>query len=145
MCVGCPCGKARVIAAVTGVGCCAGHQTSHELRNQYIDEYNAPDSEKFLFMLSTRAGGLGINLATADVVILFDRSALTSLDVTRLPHIFLLLMRGAPPSPRLKRLESADGFTGAGPSAPHRTEEAGGSCVSGAGSAALQARLTLVT
>lgn len=31
-----------------------------------------PDSEKFIFMLSTRAGGLGINLATADVVILYD-------------------------------------------------------------------------
>jgi SNF2 family DNA or RNA helicase len=38
-----------------------------------IDEYNAPDSTKFVFMLSTRAGGLGINLATADTVILFDR------------------------------------------------------------------------
>ena len=37
-----------------------------------INEYNAPDSSKFVFMLSTRAGGLGINLATADVVILFD-------------------------------------------------------------------------
>ena len=37
-----------------------------------IDEYNAPDSSKFLFMLSTRAGGLGINLCTADVVILYD-------------------------------------------------------------------------
>ena len=31
-----------------------------------------PNSEKFIFMLSTRAGGLGINLATADIVILFD-------------------------------------------------------------------------
>ena len=31
-------------------------------------EFNAPDSAKFLFMLSTRAGGLGINLATADTV-----------------------------------------------------------------------------
>lgn len=37
-----------------------------------IDAFNAPDSEKFLFMLSTRAGGLGINLATADVVIIYD-------------------------------------------------------------------------
>ncbi len=39
---------------------------------EYIDEYNRPHSEKFIFMLSTRAGGLGINLATADIVILFD-------------------------------------------------------------------------
>ena len=37
-----------------------------------ILEFNAPDSPKFVFMLSTRAGGLGINLASADVVILFD-------------------------------------------------------------------------
>ncbi|TRY89466.1 hypothetical protein DNTS_022271, partial [Danionella cerebrum] len=39
---------------------------------QAIDAFNALDSSKFIFMLSTRAGGLGINLATADVVILYD-------------------------------------------------------------------------
>lgn len=47
-------------------------QTPHEDREYQINEFNKPDSEKFVFMLSTRAGGLGINLATADVVILFD-------------------------------------------------------------------------
>jgi SWI/SNF-related matrix-associated actin-dependent regulator of chromatin subfamily A member 5 len=46
--------------------------TSQELREDYIDAYNAPNSEKFIFLLSTRAGGLGINLQTADVVILYD-------------------------------------------------------------------------
>lgn len=47
-------------------------QTPHEDRQRQINEYNAPGSEKFIFMLSTRAGGLGINLATADVVIIYD-------------------------------------------------------------------------
>ncbi|XP_018584044.1 putative global transcription activator SNF2L1 [Scleropages formosus] len=47
-------------------------KTPHELREQAIEAYNAPSSTKFIFMLSTRAGGLGINLATADVVILYD-------------------------------------------------------------------------
>ena len=37
-----------------------------------IADYNAENSTKFIFMLSTRAGGLGINLATADVVIIYD-------------------------------------------------------------------------
>ncbi|CAH8545043.1 unnamed protein product [Dicrocoelium dendriticum] len=46
--------------------------TKHEDRQVYIDEYNRPSSTKFVFMLSTRAGGLGINLATADVVIIYD-------------------------------------------------------------------------
>ncbi|XP_016308874.1 probable global transcription activator SNF2L1 [Sinocyclocheilus anshuiensis] len=46
--------------------------TPHQAREQAIDAFNAPNSSKFIFMLSTRAGGLGINLATADVVILYD-------------------------------------------------------------------------
>jgi SWI/SNF-related matrix-associated actin-dependent regulator of chromatin subfamily A member 5 len=50
-------------------------QTTHDIRSEMIDDFNKPDSDKFLFMLSTRAGGLGINLATADVVVLFDRWA----------------------------------------------------------------------
>merc|ERR1712141_12846 len=47
-------------------------QTPHEERDAQIQEYNADNSEKFIFMLSTRAGGLGINLYTADIVILYD-------------------------------------------------------------------------
>jgi SWI/SNF-related matrix-associated actin-dependent regulator of chromatin subfamily A member 5 len=46
--------------------------TSGDLRESQMDIFNAPNSEYFLFMLSTRAGGLGINLYTADVVILYD-------------------------------------------------------------------------
>ncbi|CAK9329010.1 unnamed protein product [Citrullus colocynthis] len=46
--------------------------TGGEDRDASIDAFNRPGSEKFVFLLSTRAGGLGINLATADVVILYD-------------------------------------------------------------------------
>ncbi|ORX54808.1 hypothetical protein BCR36DRAFT_282567, partial [Piromyces finnis] len=47
-------------------------QTSHDDRIQSIDEFNKPNSSKFIFLLTTRAGGLGINLATADIVIMYD-------------------------------------------------------------------------
>ncbi|CAO2609990.1 SWI/SNF-related matrix-associated actin-dependent regulator of chromatin subfamily A member 5 [Lemmus lemmus] len=47
-------------------------QTPHDERQDSINAYNEPNSTKFVFMLSTRAGGLGISLATADVVILYD-------------------------------------------------------------------------
>ncbi|KAI4102730.1 MAG: hypothetical protein L6R37_004202 [Teloschistes peruensis] len=41
-------------------------------KQKRIDEFNAPDSRLFAFLLSTRAGGVGINLATADTVIILD-------------------------------------------------------------------------
>ncbi|KAG0616525.1 hypothetical protein M758_5G122400 [Ceratodon purpureus] len=46
--------------------------TRSDLRHQAMEHFNAPGSEDFCFLLSTRAGGLGINLATADTVIIFD-------------------------------------------------------------------------
>jgi chromodomain-helicase-DNA-binding protein 1 len=44
----------------------------NDLRVRAADRYNAPESIDYVFLLSTRAGGLGVNLATVDTVIIFD-------------------------------------------------------------------------
>ncbi|ETS74543.1 hypothetical protein PFICI_13027 [Pestalotiopsis fici W106-1] len=41
-------------------------------KQKRIDAYNEPNSPLFAMLLSTRAGGVGINLATADTVIIYD-------------------------------------------------------------------------
>ncbi|KAK1775267.1 chromodomain-helicase [Copromyces sp. CBS 386.78] len=41
-------------------------------KQKRIDAFNAPNSKLFCMLLSTRAGGVGINLATADTVIILD-------------------------------------------------------------------------
>jgi superfamily II DNA or RNA helicase len=41
-------------------------------KQRRIDAFNAPNSSLFAFLLSTRSGGVGINLATADTVIIMD-------------------------------------------------------------------------
>ncbi|KAJ6099586.1 hypothetical protein N7467_001121 [Penicillium canescens] len=48
-----------------------GGMASRDKQKQ-IDDFNAPDSQYFAFLLSTRSGGVGINLATADTVIIMD-------------------------------------------------------------------------
>ena len=42
------------------------------IRQEAIDRFSKKDSEKFVFLLCTRAGGLGINLTAADTVIIYD-------------------------------------------------------------------------
>ena len=54
--------------------------TEGERRDAQVEEFNSEGSSKFVFLLSTRAGGLGINLATADIVILFDRYVLVGVE-----------------------------------------------------------------
>lgn len=46
--------------------------TSSDERADLIEEFNRPNSDVFIFILSTRAGGQGVNLQTADTVIIFD-------------------------------------------------------------------------
>lgn len=46
--------------------------TKTEDRTEMLKAFNAPNSEYFCFLLSTRAGGLGLNLQSADTVIIFD-------------------------------------------------------------------------
>ncbi|KAI9050132.1 hypothetical protein LZ554_006273 [Drepanopeziza brunnea f. sp. 'monogermtubi'] len=46
--------------------------TKSDDRSDLLREFNAADSPYFIFLLSTRAGGLGLNLQTADTVIIYD-------------------------------------------------------------------------
>jgi ATP-dependent helicase STH1/SNF2 len=46
--------------------------TKSDDRSELLKLFNAPGSDYFCFLLSTRAGGLGLNLQTADTVIIYD-------------------------------------------------------------------------
>lgn len=46
--------------------------TPQESRQNIIDEFNSPNSDTFIFIITTRTGGVGINLHTADTVIFYD-------------------------------------------------------------------------
>ncbi|SPJ10799.1 chromatin remodeling protein [Plasmodium sp. DRC-Itaito] len=55
--------------------------TPGDERQVRINQFNEPNSKYFIFLLSTRAGGIGINLTTADIVILFDSDYNPQMDI----------------------------------------------------------------
>jgi SWI/SNF-related matrix-associated actin-dependent regulator of chromatin subfamily A member 5 len=48
--------------------------TNRIMRELNVRTFNSPDTKSFIYLISTTAGGVGINLATADSVILYDSS-----------------------------------------------------------------------
>lgn len=46
--------------------------TKSEDRAMLLKKFNEEGSQYFIFLLSTRAGGLGLNLQAADTVVIFD-------------------------------------------------------------------------
>lgn len=72
---------------------CPGSHTDQtscaEHRAKMLEDFNKPDSPYFIFALSTRAGGLGLNLQTADTVIMFDSDWNPQMD-QQVPHIYAI-------------------------------------------------------
>ena len=65
---------------------------SSDARKKSIAHFNAPGSPDFAFLLSTRAGGLGINLETANTVIIFDVSRTSRLGPRDSSCFFYMLL-----------------------------------------------------
>lgn len=90
--------------------------TKADDRTDLITKFNAPNSPYKIFILSTRAGGLGLNLQTADTVIMciFVLSCLFP-DVSSLTLTFSLQLRLG--------LESSCRSSSTGPCPSHWPEE----------------------
>ncbi|KAG4071432.1 hypothetical protein HA402_011586 [Bradysia odoriphaga] len=56
-------------------------------RTSRIAEFQDPDSKKFIFLLSTRSGGLGINLTAADSVIIYDSDWNPQMDLQAISRV----------------------------------------------------------
>ncbi|KFG60409.1 SWI2/SNF2 ISWI-like SANT [Toxoplasma gondii RUB] len=69
--------------------------TSGDERDRQIEAFNAPGSDIPIFLLSTRAGGLGINLATADTVILYDSDWNPQVDLQAMDRVHRIGQKSA--------------------------------------------------
>lgn len=70
--------------------------TKNEERAGHVQLFNAPNSEYTVFILSTRAGGLGLNLQTADTVIMYDLSAIPGSHFNLTPPFVVSILIGTP-------------------------------------------------
>ncbi|KAG7666267.1 IRC5 [[Candida] subhashii] len=61
--------------------------TPQSERQDQINQFNKSKSEEKVFLLSTRAGGLGINLVGADTVILFDSDWNPQMDLQAIDRV----------------------------------------------------------
>lgn len=90
--------------------------TNRVQRRLDVRRFNAPNSPLFIFLISTRAGGLGLNLATADTVILYDSDWNPQVDLqamerahrigqTKPVRVFRLVCRGSVEERMVSRAE----------------------------------------
>ncbi len=84
---------------------CFDGSTDRARRNYLIRRFNEPDSPYFLFLITTRSGGMGLNLQTADTCILFDSDWNPQSDIqamarvhrigqTKTVHVYRLMSAG---------------------------------------------------
>jgi SWI/SNF-related matrix-associated actin-dependent regulator of chromatin subfamily A member 5 len=90
--------------------------TDRARRNYYIRRFNEPNSPYFLFLVSTRSGGMGLNLQTADTCILYDSDWNPQSDIqamgrvhrigqTKTVHVYRLVSSGTIEERMLERAE----------------------------------------
>lgn len=61
--------------------------TNRVMREVLINQFNKENSPLFVFCLSTRAGGEGVNLFTADTVVLFDSDWNPQVDIQAMARV----------------------------------------------------------
>lgn len=81
-------------------------------RQKLVDQFNDPNGKEFIFLLSSKAGGCGINLIGANRLILFDPGKHIELE-----WVALIII------PSLYRLESCCGSAGSCTCVARRTKE----------------------
>lgn len=67
--------------------------TNRVQRQVHINSFNAPNSPIFIFIMSTRAGGLGVNLQTADTVVLYDSDWNPQADLQAMARVVWNILR----------------------------------------------------